>query len=139
MRNNALNAYRQTKVKTAGQGKLIIMLYDEALKQMDFAIEQLDEGVKNLDKVNGAILKTQDVFTELMVGLDFEKGGDIAKNLLNLYMFFNQQLVNANLEKKSEPIKEIRRMTNDLRDAWNQISAKAPESAKSGSGVNIAG
>ena len=35
---NPLNAYRETKIKTASQGRLIVMLYDEAIKQLDIAI-----------------------------------------------------------------------------------------------------
>ncbi|WP_028974725.1 flagellar export chaperone FliS [Spirochaeta cellobiosiphila] len=140
MRNNALNAYKQTKVKTAGQGKLIVMLYDEAIRQMDKAVELLESESKSFDKVNAAIIKAQDVFTELMVGLDFEKGGDIANNLLNLYMFFNQELVSANIEKNSGKIKHICKMATDLRSAWDQISNTAvSEDSRTTSGVNIAG
>jgi flagellar protein FliS len=36
---NALSAYRETRIRTASQGQLIIMLYDEAVKQLDSALE----------------------------------------------------------------------------------------------------
>ena len=140
MNRNPLNAYRQTKVKTAGQGRLIVMLYDEAVKQMDFAVAELEKPEKKLDIVHNCIVKTQDIITELTASLDFDKGGDIAQNLYNLYMFFNQQLMEANIQKNPDNLKEIRRMVAELRDAWASIEGKTSAPQNSASiGVNIAG
>lgn len=137
---NPLNAYRETKIKTASQGQLIIMLYDEAVKQLDMALEELSRPVRKIDKISNSIIKTQDLITELMVSLDFEKGGDIAKNLLSLYMFFNRQLMEANMKKEAEPLSQIRAMLFDLRGAWTEVIQKSrSELGESGSGVNIAG
>ena len=140
MNRNPLNAYRQTKVKTAGQGRLIVMLYDEAVKQLDTADRELAKPEKKLDIVHNCIVKTQDIVTELMASLDFEKGGDIAQNLYNLYMFFNQQLMEANIQKKPDSLKDIRHMMAELRDAWVAIEGKTSVPRDSASiGVNIAG
>jgi flagellar secretion chaperone FliS len=140
MNKNPLNAYRQTKVKTASQGRLIVMLYDEALKQLDIANEEMKKPQKKLDKVHNCIVKTQEVITELMASLDFEKGGDIANNLYNLYRFFNQQLLQANIDKTPDSLSEIRRMMSELRTAWASIEGQAQStSGASPLGVNIAG
>ncbi|MEW5815737.1 MAG: flagellar export chaperone FliS [Spirochaetota bacterium] len=138
---NPLNAYRETKIKTASQSKLVLMLYDEAIKQVGIAYEGLASRSKHLDRVNSAVLKAQDIITELMVSLDFERGGEIAKNLFSLYMFFNQQLMSANMKKDKEPIKKIRDMLVELRNAWNEIINKPGSSGSSQviGGVNIAG
>ncbi|MDR0474513.1 MAG: flagellar protein FliS, partial [Treponema sp.] len=40
--NNALSTYKETKIKTASQGQLILMLYDEAIKQLSRAHELLE-------------------------------------------------------------------------------------------------
>jgi flagellar protein FliS len=79
--NNSVHAYRETRVKTASQGRIIVMLYDEALRQIDEAVGLLDTGTKQLDRVNNSVVKAQDIITELMVSLDMEQGGDIARNL----------------------------------------------------------
>ena len=138
---NALNAYRETKVRTASQGKLIVMLYDEAIKQVDIALDALSVESRQLDNVNNAILKSQEIVTELMVSLDFDAGGDIAKNLFSLYMFFNNQLMEANLNKTSQPLRNVRRLMAELRETWESVSKTVPmvESANSSGGVNIAG
>lgn len=140
MNRNPLNAYRQTKVKTAGQGRLIVMLYDEAIKQLDRASQEMDQTHKKLDTVHNCIVKTQDIITELMASLDFEKGGDIAQNLYSLYMFFNQLLMEANIQKDGKNLREIRRMMAELREAWASIEGKAAAPQNPASvGVNIAG
>src|SRR5665647_753436 len=106
--NQALSAYRETRVRTASQGTLIIMLYDEAIKQMGAAASLFDENFKKepsrIEKANGHILKTQEIITELMASLDMIAGGEISKNLLALYVYFNSQLLEANMEKSPDKI-----------------------------------
>ena len=137
---NPYRAYRDTQIKTASQGKLIVMLYDEAIRQVDNAINGMNGPNETVDQVNGALIKAQDLITELMVSLDFERGGDIAQGLFGLYMFFNQQLVDANIKKEVDPLNDVKKMLIELRSAWVEISDKAPPPDEPGkSGVNIAG
>jgi len=138
---NPYRAYRDTQIKTASQGKLIVMLYDEAIRQVDNAISSMDGKTANVDRVNGALTKAQELITELMASLDFERGGDIARSLFSLYMFFNQRLVDANVKKDAEQLREVKTMLVELRSAWAQISDKNPpsDSGPAKTGLNIAG
>lgn len=142
---NQLSAYRETRVKTASQGQLVIMLYDEIVKQLDRSLEllTLNNGEKKdpgrIEKVNKAVLKAQEIITELMVSLNFEQGGDIAKNLFALYTWFNQELLEANVKQDPRRITVVRNMANELRSAWAQIAAKNPVEGRPAMGVNIAG
>ena len=138
---NHIKSYKETQIKTANQGRLIIMLYDAAIKNVNMAISAFNEKEKKLDSVSNNIIKAQDVITELMVSLDFEKGGEISKNLFSLYIFMNQQLLEANLEKKMQPLNVVRDSLMELRDAWSQITGKIGlENQNNGSsGINIAG
>jgi flagellar protein FliS len=127
-------------VRTATQGKLIVMLYDEAVKQLDLAITLLSQKSKQLDKVHNALIKTQDIVTELMTGLDFDRGGEIARNLMSLYVFFNEKIREGNMKKDVEPLKLVRSFVADLRSAWVQIAnSKVDEMPRPQLGVNIAG
>lgn len=137
MNPNPINAYRQTRVKTASQGKLIVMLYDEAIRQIDTAKQLLSENSLAYDRVNEAIGKTQDIVTELTVSLDLEGGGEIAQNLFRLYRFFNEQLVAANFKKDVQPLENVRSFMVELRDAWKEIAEKGTGPQRAGSGVNI--
>lgn len=136
---NKLNAYRETHIKTASQGQIIIMLYDEAIRQLDKAVELLKEGNKRYDQVNNAVIRAQDMVTELMVSLDFDKGGDIAQGLFSLYMFFNQHMMEANLKKNAQMLSTVRGHLNELRGAWNQIVNKPGSGRQSSGGINVAG
>ncbi len=137
---SSVHAYRQTRVKTASQGRLIVMLYDEAIRQIDIAVKHMDSGTKQLDLINNAVVKTQDIVTELMVSLDMDQGGEIAQNLFRLYMFFNDRLMDGNLKKDKEPLLGVRSMMISLRDAWKQIeNTDAPGRQASTGGINIAG
>jgi flagellar protein FliS len=106
------------------------MLYNEAVKQLDHGLELLERnagGKKNpgrIEQVSKSILKTQEIVTELMVSLDFEQGGDIARNLFSLYTWFNKELLEANINQDPQRIATIRNMLNDLRGAWSEIIAK---------------
>ena len=143
---NAISTYRETRVKTASQGQLIIMLYDEALKNLDRALEFLgaNSGGKknpgNIEKISKSILKTQEIITELTVSLDFDQGGDIAKNLFSLYTWFNKELLESNIHHDIRRITAVRNQIHELRSAWAEIAAKiSSETPSAVTGVNIAG
>lgn len=144
MIQSPLTAYKETRVKTASPGQLIVMLYNEAVKQCDTAIELLKENPRKkpqyIEKINHAINKVQDIVTELMASLDFEAGGDIAKDLFALYVFFNRELMEANIAKDAKRVGAVRTMLDDLRQAWVQAAAQTQGAGGEGqSGVNIAG
>jgi flagellar protein FliS len=144
---NALSTYRETRIQTASQGQLIVMLYDEAIKNLDRSLELLEKnnsGKKDPGKIEWigkSILKTQEIVTELMVSLDFEQGGDIAKNLFSLYTWFNQELLEANIKQDMRRITIVRNMLSELRGAWHEIAAKnsTETTHRQATGVNIAG
>ncbi|PIE04846.1 MAG: flagellar export chaperone FliS [Spirochaetales bacterium] len=140
MTSNPLSAYRQTRIKTASQGQLIVMLYDEGIRQLQAARNELNSAHPKLDKAHNAIVKAQDIVTELTVSLDFDKGGDIARNLFHLYMYFNQRLIDANMNKDASILGEIQDLMADLREAWASIEGtQKPVSGQAESGVNLAG
>ena len=145
--NDALSTYKETRIKTANQGQLLLMLYDEAIKQLDRGLELLElneTGKKDpgrIELIGKAILKTQDILTELMVSLDFDQGEDIAKSLLALYTWFSRELLDAGITHDRARITVVRNMMNELRIAWHEIAlqnaAEAPK--RELVGVNIAG
>lgn len=144
---NALSAYKETRVKTAGQGQLIIMLYDGAVKQLDQGLALLGKippgkrDPSKIEEVSKAILKAQEIITELMVSLDFEQGGEVAKNLFSLYTWFNRELVEANISRDTKRIVNVRNMVDDLRLAWGEVVTKGSveTEAMPRNGINIAG
>ncbi|MDR1318893.1 MAG: flagellar export chaperone FliS, partial [Treponema sp.] len=94
-----------------------------------------------IETIGKVVVKTQEIITELMVSLDFEQGGDIAKNLFSLYTWFNKELLEANITQDMKRILTVRNMFNELRSAWSEIVAKtsAEDMGQPSAGVNIAG
>ncbi len=119
VQNNASNHYKQMQIKTANQGKLIVMLYDKAIKSIKVAINEIPN--KNTYEIHTNIVKAQDIISELMLALDFE-AGDVAKRLWSLYTYMNKKLVDGNVKKDVEPLKEVLGYLTELRDAWSQVS-----------------
>ncbi len=116
---DASSQYKETQVKTANQGKLIVMLYDGAIKFLKVALDSLPN--KKYDTVNNNIIKAQDIIAELMLSLNFEVG-DFANKLYGLYSYMNKRLVEGNIKKTTEPIEEVIRYLVELKDAWEQIA-----------------
>jgi flagellar protein FliS len=144
---NVSSTYKETKIKTASQGQLIIMLYDEAIKQLNLALEQLElnstlkKEPGRIEKIGKAVMKSEEIITELMVSLDFKNGGEISKNLFSLYTWFNRELLEANIAQDTDRVKSVRDMLSTLRNTWSEIAGKhaAEPVTREAVGLNIAG
>lgn len=117
--NSAAEVYQRMQVDTASPAKLVVMLYDGAirfLKQGQAAIQQGDR-----EKQNHYLVRAQQILTALMGALNLEEGGEIARNLMALYQFMHEQLVLANLEDDANRVQQVCRMLESLREAWAQV------------------
>jgi flagellar protein FliS len=126
---NPFEQYKETQVVTANQGKLIVMLYDGAIKFLNIALENLQP--KTYDVVNNNIIKTQDIITELLLSLNMQEGGEISKNLFNLYLYFKKTLLEANIKKDPELINHVLKLLKDLREAWDKVSSSEAKNERS--------
>ncbi|MBL8027727.1 MAG: flagellar export chaperone FliS [Fibrobacteres bacterium] len=116
MSTTAYNTYKTANVATTDQGKLILICYDVAIKSCTQAKESTEKK-DHIDRTK-KIYKAQDAITELMVALNMEKGGEIAKRLYALYEYFNWRLSEGNIKQSVPMIEEVLRHLRLLRDAW---------------------
>ena len=116
------NEYRHNEVATSSQGKLIIMMYEGALKFVTLAIEGIDS--KDLSKKGKYINKTHDIINELSCALDMKKGGDVAQKLESLYQFILHQLTLANIKSDRKALESIVNVLTPLMEAWKELLAK---------------
>jgi len=112
------NQYKQTAIKTANRGQLLIMLYEAAIQNIKKAVIAIDK--KDIPTKGTAIGKTHDIVNELSNTLDFEVGGNIARDLERLYNFMVEQLVKANAENSKEGLLEIQKLLETLLSAWRE-------------------
>jgi flagellar protein FliS len=115
---NAYNAYKTNSVNYASKEQLLLMLLDGAVKFAKMGRQAiLDKDVK---KAHENIVKTQNIFYELIATLDVNKGGDWAKSLMNIYDFIVRRLVQANIKKDIAIMDEVIPIIEEVRDTWNQ-------------------
>ena len=119
MKLSGYQAYQRNKYETASPHKLILLLYDGALTNIHHARDALYR--KDRTNAHNHMLKAQDILYELMSCLNEEQGGDIARNLKNIYLYCIQQLTQANLRKTPEQLDEVEHLISQLRSAWAEI------------------
>ena len=142
---NAYSAYQRNNVSTASQGRLVVLLYEGAVKNLTSAINlfEADGSLKtvNIEKFGNFVQKTEAIITELQVSLDMEKGGDIARNLMSLYVYFNEELMDVSINHNKTKLQFVLKMLNELAESWRMIAnstANAP-AAKVANALNIVG
>jgi flagellar protein FliS len=116
--NKALNSYNQMNVNIDRPEKLILMLYEGALRFANFAKKAINEG--NIEEKVKYIIKTSNIFIELINSLDFEKGGDIAYYLNGLYAYQLELLAKANLENETKYLDDVIKVLKGLIEAWKE-------------------
>ncbi|MGK5087836.1 flagellar export chaperone FliS [Bdellovibrionota bacterium FG-2] len=116
------NQYRQTAVTTANRGQVLLMLYEAAISNVKKASAALDK--KDLKTKGVCIIKAHDIINELLNTLNFEIGGDIARELERLYNFMIGQLVSANMENKKEPLATVQNLLETLLEGWRGAVAE---------------
>ncbi len=122
-----LGAYKKTSVNTASKEQILLMLYQAAIKQCKKSIEAIE--ANEIAKKGEYIGKLQDIVIELNNSLDFEVGGDVAKELSSLYDYILYASTQANMNLDSEPLKGCLNVLTTLYDGWKE----AVKSLKDGS------
>lgn len=113
---NAYNAYKNNSVNYASKEQLLLMLVDGAVKYAKIGRQAILD--KDIKKAHEYLVRTQDIFIELMATLDVNSAGDWGKNLRAIYEFINYKLVQANLKKDINIIDEVLPVIEDVRDTW---------------------
>lgn len=115
----AANSYSQTQVNTADRGRLLMMMYDGGIKFLKLAIAGLE--ANDRAKFARFVSKAQAVIAELSNTLDFEAGGQIAKDLDRLYDFMLFYLTEANLHKDVDRVNKVLDLLEIVAGAYREI------------------
>ena len=117
---NGVAAYQDTTVTTQNKGRLIVLLYDGAIKFMRLAIRELE--ARDYEAKGRYINRAQDIINELNAVLDTEAGGEIAVNLRKLYCFMSNRLSQANVKRDPQMIREVITLMEELNRSWRAIA-----------------
>lgn len=116
---NGIAAYQDSAVTTQSKGRLIVLLYDGAIKFMKLAIKEMEAG--NMQAKGQYINKARDIINELNAVLDLDAGGEIAVNLRKLYSFMQNRLSEANIKCDPQMILEVITLMEELNQSWKAI------------------
>ena len=116
----AIAAYQEASVCTQSRGRLIVTLYDGAIRFLRQAVADLEK--EDYASKGKNIGKAIDIIYELNTVLDMDQGGQIAQNLRSLYNFMHQHLSEANLKKNTGMIQEVISLLEELKRGWEGIT-----------------
>lgn len=122
MSKNAYQKYKNTSVQSASKEKILLMLYEGAIKFTKLAIKAIEE--KKIADRGINIGRAFDIVMELNNTLDHNVGGEVAVQLEQLYMFVMEQYTKANLTGDAEPLKSNLKILNNLYEGWVQAVEK---------------
>ena len=117
-----VSEYSATEVTTANRLRLLILLYDHAIRFIDTAADRLRAG--DVAAKGSYIGKALAIVGEFKNTLNFRVGGDLPLQLQRLYVFVEDRLVRANLRNDTVPLEEARRVLDILRGAWIELEVK---------------
>lgn len=125
---NQYQKYKETQVVSASREKLLLMMYEGAIKFTKMAIKATED--KNVLERCNAIGRVYDIVMELNNTLDHKVGGEIALHLEQLYMYITDQLTQANLKADAEPLRNALKILETLYDGWvNAVEKMKKEEA----------
>ena len=117
---NGIAAYKEHVVVTQAPGRVVVLLYEGAVKFLRQAIIELRNG--NMVEKGRLINKAIEIIIELSVSLDTDAGGEVAQNLRALYAFMGEHLTRDNFQKDPEAIEEVISLLDELNEGWKAIA-----------------
>lgn len=123
-----LGAYKKTSVNTASKEQILLMLYQAAIKNCKKSMEAID--ANNIPEKGVFIGKLQDIVIELNNSLDYEVGGDVAKELSSLYDYILFASTQANIKIDKEPLEGCLSVLTTLYQGWNEAVKNLKQEAQ---------
>ncbi len=117
--NGKQNVYRANEVSTVSKSKLILLMYDGAIRFINEAIRRVE--TNDVAGRGTYISKAQKIVDELNGALNHKAGGEVAVNLDKVYLEVSRNLIDANIRGSKEPLDEALSSLKGLRSAWNQV------------------
>jgi flagellar protein FliS len=123
---SAQQAYTESSVLTAPPEKLVVMLYDGAIRFLNVGAIAMRGG--DFAQARDRIRRAEAILDELNYSLDMSQG-EIAVRLRSIYIFSKKHLLEATLQRNPEAIDAVVKLLGELRDAWERIAGQPLQSA----------
>lgn len=124
--SNAYSTYKSNSVNFASREQILLMLVEGAVKFAKISRQAIID--KDIKKAHENLIKTQNIFYELMATLDVSKAPEWGNQLMSLYAFIVRRLTEANLKKDVDIVNEVIPLIEDIKDTWEQAYKISKES-----------
>ena len=123
MLRSPLQSYKTISLETAPPGRLVLMLFDGAIKfleraKLGFGIE---DPVEMNETVHNNITRAQNIINELNSTLDMDQGGEVAVVLRDLYVYLDNRLFESNIRKELEGVQEVIDRLSTVQAGWSEM------------------
>jgi flagellar secretion chaperone FliS len=115
--SNSASAYQSQAVQTANQPQLLVMLFDRLA--VDIARAELAIEASNFEATNETLQHAQKIVRVLSSSLDPE-GFSGGQELLAIYVFLENHLIKANIEKDVALVRECADLVRPIHEAWRR-------------------
>lgn len=122
MTNSASEIYQQVEVNTSNELKLVVMLYEGAIRFLTQAKTSIQN--KSLTGKAAGIDRALAVLGELQSTLRLEEGGEIAYSLNRLYTYMTGRIIEASTKLEIGPLDDVIKLLRILHSAWAEIAQK---------------
>jgi flagellar secretion chaperone FliS len=124
--SNARRAYAESTILTASPGRLVVMLYDGAIRSLRQSADAMRKGDR--ERARGRMRSGEAIIDELNGALDMSQG-QIPSQLRSIYLYCKRLLIQANAETDASTIDIVVRLLSELRESWAQIEGTVVKSA----------
>ena len=123
--SNQSSIYQQTSIQTASGPKLVVMLYEGAIRLLNRAADD----IRNRDLVSKAqsVSRAIAIIQHLRNTLDTQKGKDMAQELDRLYAYALSRVLAGSTKLDASAIEEATKVLSTLLPAWEEIAKKEQE------------
>jgi flagellar protein FliS len=121
---DASSAYRRSDGHSASPVRLVIMLYEQLVKDLQRAIAAIEK--KDVTRRTNELDHALRVVGQLQGTLDLEEGGEVAKNLDRYYHNLRASLFDAQVRVSPEILSKQIQILLELREAWVQVERAQP-------------
>ena len=118
---------RASQAMVADKVELIQMLFDGLIDSLVTAKGHIQRG--SIEDKNKSLVRAGRIVLGLQGALDMEKGGDLARNLYELYSYVTRRLVHVNARNDLDALQEVHTLLNEIRQAWRDVPNLLPKTA----------
>ena len=125
MQRNAADVYKTQAIMTAPPAKLVAMCYDRAIGALGDCIRAIEAG--DIETRCNNSTRAANIIAHLWGTLDLEKGGDIAKNLSDIYETAMRRLSDINMKDDADAAREVIDLLKPLAQSWNELADRGEQ------------